>query len=193
MVPHRKRSEWQPRRPRSPENVTPAILSRSTRESSRDGSRPPSERAQEQGRGRGEVRESQIRLAAFTFLVGFGSLPLLILIGNFMFQAPPLRLQALGYTCCMIRARDTLKNKMPFPLPQKHWSGGENGKERTSAEYGGKRDAAEHGRVGARGRRLPGGGDVRAKQILPRPLSGERVFQAEERGHVQRCKRTRSF
>lgn len=103
--------------------MTPAILSRSTRESSRDGSRPLSERAQERGRGE-EVRESQIRLAAFTFLVGVGSLPLLILIGNFMFQAPPLRLQALGYTCCMIRAWDTLKNKMPFPLPQKHWSRG---------------------------------------------------------------------
>lgn len=77
------------------------------------------------------MRESQIRLTAFTFLVGFGSLPLLIFAGNFMFKAPPLRLQALGDTCFLIRAGDTLKNKTPFPLPQKHWSMGEEWEGRT--------------------------------------------------------------
>lgn len=50
------------------------------------------------------VRESQVFLDAFTFLVGFSSLTLLILTGNLIFK-PLLRFQAFwGDTYSVIRA-----------------------------------------------------------------------------------------
>lgn len=76
------------------------------------------------------VRESQVFLDAFTFLVGFSSLTLLIFTGNLIFK-PPLRFQAFwGDTCSVTRAGEYTGEQDAISFP--------NGTEFMGGERAGK-------------------------------------------------------